>query len=331
MIRSFHHLVALCLVGTVIGTAEAGSSVKELLAGIPAVVADYGKGRQIKGAEVRAILKPQIQAMLASGRPVTPEQVIAWASELTDGMISQRLLLDEALKSGGKVDMKYGKEVVEAQRQNLGKKNFAALLTLQGISEKDYARRMAENHTVEEWIKNVVAPRQHVSPAEVKAYYDAHPEEFPKIAEYRVSHILFAADLKTPYEELLKIKDQAESVQHALILGADFATMAKKYSSCPSKADGGDLGFLAVGSMPKQFEEVALTLKPGEISPVVRSPLGYHIIVGNEIKPAGVEPFAKVQKKLTETLRRRAVDKAVKKLTEKLKREQKVRIYLTAP
>ncbi len=82
----------------------------------------------------------------------------------------------------------------------------------------------------------------------------------------RASHILVSS------------LEEANHVVNELKAGKDFAELARKYSSCPSKKDGGDLGFFSKGQMVKEFEDAAFSLKPGEVSAPVKTQFGYHLI-----------------------------------------------------
>lgn len=90
--------------------------------------------------------------------------------------------------------------------------------------------------------------------------------------EVRASHIL------------VHTEDKAKWIAGELHKGADFAVLARQYSQCPSKMQGGDLGFFGKGQMVKEFEQAAFALKAGQISKPVRTEFGYHIIKVTERK-----------------------------------------------
>jgi len=87
-----------------------------------------------------------------------------------------------------------------------------------------------------------------------------------KMAKVKVSHIL------------VEKKSEAEKILKQLKEGADFAELARKHSTCPSKKNGGNLGFFTRGRMVKEFEKAAFDLKKGELSDIVKTEFGYHII-----------------------------------------------------
>jgi peptidyl-prolyl cis-trans isomerase C len=125
----------------------------------------------------------------------------------------------------------------------------------------------------EELVQRIIEERAVVSDREVREFYQAHEQEYEK--EYRVSHIL----MNTP--------EEAEQVQSRL--GAEsFASLARKYSADQQADEGGDLGYLSRGNMIPEFEEVVFGMKIGEISDVIASEFGYHIIQVTDIRDARV-------------------------------------------
>lgn len=140
-----------------------------------------------------------------------------------------------------------------------------------------------------------------VTEAEIKAWYDGHKEKFRQPEERRASHILIASEklgkdkAKTKAEELLKEIQKNP---------AAFAELAKKNSDDPgSAAKGGDLGFFGRGMMVKSFEETTFNLKDGEISGVVESDFGYHIIKLTGVHAAKEKPFAEVRGEIESELK----------------------------
>lgn len=146
-----------------------------------------------------------------------------------------------------------------------------------------------------------------VSEAEAKAWFDGHKERFQQPEERRASHILVASE---------KIgKDQAKAKAEALLQEirknpAAFADLAKKNSDDPgSAAKGGDLGFFGRGMMVKPFEDATFTLKDGEISGIVESDFGFHIIKLTGIHAAKEKPFAEVKGEIEAELKKAAASR----------------------
>ncbi len=154
-----------------------------------------------------------------------------------------------------------------------------------------------------------------ISNEELKAYYDSHLKEFQQPKQVKARHIL------------LKDEKQAEEVRQKLLKGGDFAALAKEFSTCPSKARGGDLGFFTRDRMVKEFSDVAFSLKPKEISPVVKTQFGYHIIVVDEVKEGRQQTFDEVKDKLREKMRAELKNKYFNDYISGLKKQLPVKTY----
>jgi len=110
--------------------------------------------------------------------------------------------------------------------------------------------------------------------------------------------------------------------------GADFAKLAQDNSSCPSSKQGGDLGYFGKGQMVKPFEDAAFALKPGEISGVVETQFGYHIIKAVEKKAPSKVALEDVKPKIEESLKRRKVGEAVNNTLEEARKKSKIELFL---
>ncbi|MHC4520425.1 MAG: peptidylprolyl isomerase, partial [Planctomycetota bacterium] len=135
-----------------------------------------------------------------------------------------------------------------------------------------------------------------VNDAAAKTYYDRNTKEFESPEQVRASHILIKPQVTDPNSDpnVAKVaaRAKAEKLVGEIKDGADFAELAKANPGDPgSAAKGGDLGFFPRGKMVKPFEEAAFAMQPGEVSDIVESRFGYHIIKVTERKEASVTPF----------------------------------------
>jgi parvulin-like peptidyl-prolyl isomerase len=125
----------------------------------------------------------------------------------------------------------------------------------------------------------LIDPKQFVPFEEVKEYYDENVEdEFMKPGKIRARHILISVPQNATQEQEAAARTKIEDLLKQLNEGADFATLAKQHSNCASKQKGGDLGYFGEGDMVPEFEKAAYKLEKGDISPIVRTKFGYHII-----------------------------------------------------
>jgi len=137
---------------------------------------------------------------------------------------------------------------------------------------------------------------------EIKEYYEYNIDAFKVPRKVKARHILFKVGKDAPEEEINKVKERAAKVLEEAKKGEDFAALAKKYSEGPTAKDGGDLGYFSEGQMVKPFEEAAFKLKKGEISGLVRTDFGFHIIKVEDVQPARTKSFEEVRKQISENL-----------------------------
>ncbi len=150
-----------------------------------------------------------------------------------------------------------------------------------------------------------------VSEAEVKAWYESHQDRYRQAEERRASHILLMVNASAPEAEKAKTKAQAEeALKEVQRAPAKFAELAKKYSQDPGSAEkGGDLGFFGRGMMVKAFEDTVFKQKEGDISGLVQSEFGYHIIKLTGIKGGKQRTLEEVRPEIEGELKRQAASR----------------------
>jgi foldase protein PrsA len=200
----------------------------------------------------------------------------------------------------------------EELRSRYAPGQFEQILASQGLSEDDVKRILREQLIVEQAVgKNIT-----ITDAEAKAYFDKNHGAYDKPAQTRARHIL-VPDLKTANEIEAKLK-----------AGADFATLAKQYSTDPATKDkGGELGFFAKGAMVPQFQAAADSLAIGQISRPVKSPFGYHIIQVEARKPATTATFAEVKDQIKETLKQQQLAQQIPQFLQGLRQKANIIVY----
>jgi peptidyl-prolyl cis-trans isomerase D len=142
--------------------------------------------------------------------------------------------------------------------------------------------------------------RTQVSPQDIERAYEDNQQQYSTPEQARASHIL----LKTEGKDDAAVKKQAEDLLAKVKGGADFAQLATKYSEDDaSKVKGGDLDFFGKGSMVPEFDKVAFSMKPGEISDLVKTQYGYHIIKVTDKKEANTKPLAEVRAQIEDQVK----------------------------
>lgn len=183
--------------------------------------------------------------------------------------------------------------------------------------EKDFQDRLAdikEQLIIESLLKKKVNVESRFSDDDLKKYYDAHQEEFKKGQEIATRQIL------------VKTEQEAKEITGKLAKGEDFAELAKKYSIDPSaKATGGDIGYHPKGTLIPEYEQAAFKLtKVGQVTPPVKTQLGYHIIKLEGVKPAAYVPFAEVKDFIKQKMSQEKQTEVLEKYIEDLKKNTKI-------
>lgn len=189
---------------------------------------------------------------------------------------------------------------------------FKSSVKVEQAPMEAFFKEHRESYRVPEKIKLVyltVDPKDYesqvkLSDREIKEYYDYNLDTFKIPKQVCAAHILFRLKENASKEEEAKVRKRAEKVLKMAREGKDFATLAKTYSEGPTKAKGGDLGCFPKGNMVKPFEEAAFKLKKGEISGLVKTRFGYHIIQVKDIKEARTKPLAEVRSQIVTILKK---------------------------
>jgi len=176
---------------------------------------------------------------------------------------------------------------------------------------RDYFDKYRENYRLADK-RNILyvrfVPRDYlaeveVTDQEIEDFYQQHQENYREPKKVRARHILFRISEKAKTAEIQKILDRAKKVLELARQGDNFADLARKYSEDSTAAKGGDLGYFKSDDMVKPFADSAFSLKKGEISDLVRTRFGIHIITVEDIKEEAVQPLAQVKGAVLKSLK----------------------------
>jgi len=173
-----------------------------------------------------------------------------------------------------------------------------------------------------------IAPNTTVTDKESKTFYEENPDLFKQDEQVKASHILIKLDTAADEAQKTKAKNEIADLQKQLNAGGDFAQMAKEHSQGPSAVNGGDLGFFGRGQMVKPFENVAFGLKVGEVSEIVETRFGYHLIIVTDKKPAAVMPFPETETKIREHLKQKKLEQEVVAYLQTLREKAKIEKFI---
>ena len=187
---------------------------------------------------------------------------------------------------------------------------------------------VADQVLIQELIKEEILNKSSPSDEEIKKYYERNLSKYKEPEKVKARHILIKVDQNARDEDKKKAEEKAKGILARVKKSEDFAKLAKELSEdTGSKENGGDLGFFARGRMAKDFEEVAFKLKPGEISDLVKTRYGYHIIKTEEKKEEHQKPLDEVKSMIKDSLTRETAQKRLENYTKKLMADFKAVIH----
>jgi peptidyl-prolyl cis-trans isomerase C len=193
---------------------------------------------------------------------------------------------------------------------------------------KEQLQYILNDVVAQEYLKKVVLKDVTVTEEEMKKYYQANEKTYTYPAQAKVRHILVKVAPNAAPEEKKKAREKAEALLKRIKDGEDFAKLAGEFSEDPaSQKKGGDLGYFSKGRMVKPFEEAAFTLKAGQVSDIVETQFGFHIIKGEDVKEARIRSFDEVKETVRSQLRLKLQKEKTDQFLEKVVKESGMEVY----
>jgi len=267
---------------------------------------------------------------LNMGKHLNDSQMPKIKKEVLENLIGFELLYQESQKKAIKIDeATINEQVMTLKKRFPSEAEFKSALTKVNLSEVAIKNQIARGLAIEQLIGTYVTKKDTVSDQEIKAFYESHPGLFKQPEQVRASHILIKVDPQANEVKRAEAQKKIKEIQQKLQKGEDFATLAKALSEGPSKAEGGDLGYFSRGRMVKSFEEAAFALRPNEVSDIVETKFGYHLIKVIEKRPETTTAFEDAKDKLGQYLKQQKAQKEVSIYVHELKEKAKVERFLT--
>ena len=266
--------------------------------------------------------------MVMSGQAVDPANTAEVKKKVLNEMIDRELLNQESQRLGITVeDAEIDKQIGALKEKFPSEQEFTSALSKMNISETDLKTQYRQGLVIRKMIEQEVSSKISISPEQTRKFYDDNPEVFKIPEMVRASHILVKVEAQASDEEKAKAREKIVGLQKRVQNGEDFAAIAKESSDCPSSANGGDLDFFQKGQMVKPFEDAAFALKPGEVSDIVETQFGYHLIKVTEKKDPGVMAYDDIKEKIALHLKQEQLGQDVGKYVEQLRSKAKIEVF----
>ena len=274
-------------------------------------------------------LNIQIDRVSQQGGQVTDDQMAELKKNILESLIEREVLFQQSQKAGIQItDKIVDDQLADIKKRFPNETEFKSALDKMKLSEDEVKGQIKQGLSIKELIDQQITSKVVITDEESKAYYDKNTQMFKQPEQIKASHILVKVDAKADEAKKTEARKKIEAVQQKLKDGGDFADLAKEYSEGPSSTKGGDLGYFGRGQMVKPFENAALALKPNEVSDIVETRFGYHIIKVFDIKPEQTLAYADVKSKIIERMKQEKIEKEAGQYLDKLKKEAKIEKFI---
>jgi peptidyl-prolyl cis-trans isomerase C len=270
-------------------------------------------------------LKVHLERVSRQGRQISDDQLAELKKGVLDGLIEREVLYQESQKAGIKVDnQKVDDQLAGIKKRFPNEAEFQKALTNMDLTEAEVRTQIQRGLAIRGLIDKEVADKIVVTEAETKAYYTGNPQFFQQPEQIKASHILIKVEPTADDSAKAAARKKIEGVRKQLSAGDDFAELAKEYSEGPSGPKGGDLGYFSRGQMVKPFEEAAFSMQVDQVSNVVETRFGYHLIKVYDKRPEKTLAYADVKDKISQRLKQEKIQKGAQEYVETLKKDAKI-------
>lgn len=228
---------------------------------------------------------PALEAKLRDGKTYILRQ-----------MIDDRLITSAARDKNIQIEETDIDKMVDEMRAKFPSEDaFNQVMQQQGMSFKELRERFKVDLLKQRMIDFKIRSRISVSPGDIRTYYDANPVEFNAMPSVKVRQILVrAGNVRTEIEARQILQSLLSKVEE----GDDFAELANEYSEDSETGNKGDMGWVEKNQFMERIDSVIFKLKPGEVSEIVTTQLGFHAFKVEESRSATPQPFEQVQEKI---------------------------------
>jgi len=264
-----------------------------------------------------------------SGRTPADNEMAVMKQKILDNMIGREVLKQEAAKQGIKADeAEITVQMAELKKKFGSDEEFKNALSKMNVTEASIRSQFSDELALRKLIEKQVADKITLGPNDAKDFYDKNPEIFKSPEMVRASHILVKVDPGASPEDKAKALEKMKAIQKRIQAGEDFAVVAKEVSDCPSKEQGGDLDFFPREQMVGPFADAAFAMKPGQISDIVETEFGYHLIRDTDRKEAGVMAFEEMKPRIEQHVKSEKVNQQLAQYVDTLRASAKVEVLM---
>lgn len=309
------------------GSGEAGSS--DSSEG-NASLQDEGPAAVVNGTEIpMKRLNEMVNYLryqyMQQGQQISGDQLKQVRDRSLDLLIDQEVLYQVAKESGYEAkEENVEAEVEKIRKQSGGEQKFREGLEKRNMTVEDLKTDMRKRLVWQKYLEEEFESNVSVSDEEAKNFYDNNQGQFTQKEQVKASHIIIRVKEDASQEKIDEARQKIETVEEKLENGEEFEKLARNHSEGPSSEEGGLLGYVQRGQMVKSFEETAFSLDPGEVSDIIRTRFGFHIVKVTDRKEKKVSPYKEVKTDIVDHLKTSKMDEKVQALLDKKKKNMDI-------
>jgi len=297
-------------------------------------------GKEIASVNGKAISKSQYESRLSiikkrsahSGRQLDDAALTTVKNQILENLINTELLYQQSQKEGIKVDDQIINEQIEKFKKRFSDKTaeetaYKKALKRMHVSEKEFRTEIQRALAINQLLDTNVLQKITVTDEEGKKYYNNNLNLYKQPEQVKISLIWIKVKPDDKESKKIQARKKIEMVQKKVKQGEDFGKLAKAYSEGPNAQRGGAWGYLKRGKTAEPIRDAAFALNVGEVSGIVETKFGYHLIKVNDKKPAGSTPYKEVQPKIEKHLKKEKEKTEIQGYIENLKKSAKIKRF----
>jgi peptidyl-prolyl cis-trans isomerase C len=324
-------LVATLIVSLSLSAAPLSAAVKAVSSppagkkpGVVAVV----NGAEISVDTFNGELLRMERALLDTGKPLTATRITKLRTEVAEGLIAGELLYQESKKKVQVTDAEIAAELEKLKGQYPSEADFTAALNAMKITPASLRIQVERTVSMRKFVDTQFVSKVIVADQDIRSYYDGHRDNFRQPEQVRASYILIKVDPQWNEAKKAEAKRKIDDMRKKAVSGEDFTLLARTYSEDATAQNGGDLGYVRRGQLLNVIDGALFALKPEEVSDVVETRTGYHLVKAVERKPETAIPFEQVKDQLRTLLKQEKGQQSTNASIAKVRQNAKVEIFL---
>jgi len=281
-------------------------------------------------SEVEKRIPPQKEEVVTEDRLQKQERTQALHRQVLEKLIEEKLIDQEAKKSAVKVSSREVDAAVEEVKRRNGatQEDLERALAVEGLTLETYKKQIEKTIQRQRLINWSVKVEEKAGEKDLREFYKKNISRYRPNETYRPAQILFVIPKEATPGEIREIRKRCQNVLEKIRKGEDFGELAVLYSEDTSNKDRGDLGYFKKGELLPIFEREALRLKVGEVSEIIRTEFGFHIIKLLDRKGTDPLPFEEVVERVKADYYESEMEKAFRQFLTTLKEKAVIEIKL---